>query len=86
MYNLGDKYKYEEDEIALYEITVDGKNIIKNKSHPRFIICFLTKSYPRIKPTQYLIQRLYESIFNNIGEKLSNQPIKIGNLNIYNKH
>jgi len=91
IYNLGDKYKYEEDEITLYEITVDGKNIIQNKCHPRFIICFLTKSYLGIKPTQYLIQRLYKSIFNNIpleivhiGEKLSNQPIKIGNLKIYN--
>lgn len=87
-----DMYQYEDDGKILLEITAEGNRLIHNKSHPRFTICFFTKDYPGIKPTHKFIHRLYQSVFENhsldiwhAGEETSDNPIKIGSLNIHNK-
>ncbi|MBN1762846.1 MAG: hypothetical protein JW878_07220 [Methanomicrobia archaeon] len=86
------KYRYEENLQKVYEITPEGKSPIINKEHLRYTICFFTKSYPRIKPLQGFVDRLYQSIFENVqleiwhaGEDTSLEPVTIGCLNIYNK-
>jgi len=86
------KYKFEEDEKTLYEITAEGSKPIYDKKHSRFIILFSNNSFPGIKPLQPLINKLYQSIFENAsldifhaGIKPSNESFTIGTLNIYNK-
>jgi len=87
-----DKFKYEEDRNHIYEITVNGRKPIYDKTHPRFIVIFSTRKYPRIKPRKELLFDMYKSIFENlpleilhIGDEPSNEPVRIGNLKIYNK-
>jgi hypothetical protein len=89
--NSDGKYLYEDDLDKVLQITVDGNTVICNKKHPRFTICYFAKHHPRIKPTNKLIQKLYQAIFDNTnldifhaGEKISQTPITIGNLNVYN--
>lgn len=86
------KYKYEENFEKIFEITTEGNKPIHDKKHPRYTICFFTKSYPKIRPTERLVYRLYQSIFENnrleiwhAGEETSPEPVTIGCLNIYNK-
>ena len=90
--NLKDKYEYEENIEKIYEITPEGKNPIHDKKHLRYMICFFTKCYPRIKPSEKLMAQLYQSIFENnpleiwhAGEETSTEPVTIGCLDIYNK-
>lgn len=89
--SLEGTYQYEDDLDKLLRITTEGNTVAHNKKHPRFIICFFTKHHPGIKPTNKLIHKLYQAIFENssldiwhAGEKTSEYPIKIGSLNIYN--
>jgi hypothetical protein len=87
------KYKFKEDLDKIYEFGADDDKLIFIKKHPRFIILFSTKEYPRIKPTEKLIYRIYKAIFENqfmeiwhAGEDTSNEPTCIGDaLEIYNK-
>ena len=87
------KYKYKEDLDKIYEFGADGDKLISIKKHPRFTIVFSTNEYPRIKPSERLIYRIYKAIFENefleiwhAGEETSNDPTHIGEaLDIYNK-
>lgn len=87
------KYKFKEDLDKIYEFSADGDKLIFIKKHPRFIILFSTNEYPRIKPSDRLIYRIYKAIFENefmeiwhAGEDTSNEPTRIGEaLEIYNK-
>ncbi|MBM4241784.1 MAG: hypothetical protein FJ150_09020, partial [Euryarchaeota archaeon] len=86
-----DKYKYQEDKETVFELT-NGRNFVHNKKHLRFNVCFFTRLYPGIKPTQKLISTLYKSIFENYnlelwhpGEKTSLESINIGGLHIFNE-
>lgn len=90
--NSEDKYKYKEDIDKIFEITPEGENFLLEKKHPRYTICFFTKIYPRILPSDTFIFRLYDAIFENnrleiwhAGEETSHEPITIGSLCIYNK-
>ena len=90
--NLKNKYEYKENLEKIFEITPEGDNPIHDKKHPRYTICFFTKYYPKIKPSEKLIARLYQSIFENnrleiwhAGEEMSTEPVTIGSLGIYNK-
>jgi hypothetical protein len=89
---LADTYKYEEKSEKIFEITPEGDKIIHDKKNPRYTICFFTKSYPKIRPMQGFIDKLYQSIFENnrleiwhAGEETSSEPVTIGCLSIYNK-
>jgi len=89
--NLKDVYIYKEEVDKILEITIEGDKPIYEKRHPRYVICFFTKEYPRIKPSMNLVTKIYDSIFNNYpleiwhaGEEISNEPIMIGALEIYN--
>jgi len=82
-----EKFRYEEDEKYVYEITTEGSIKRVKKEHPRFIVTFFTKTIPRIKPKPNLIFKVYQSIFENkslsvwhAGEGSSQDPILIGNL------
>jgi hypothetical protein len=91
--SLEDKYKYKEDLDKIYEFGAEGDKLYSAKKHPRFTIVFATKEYPRIKPSERLIYRIYKAIFENeyleiwhAGEDTSNEPTHIGEaLEIYNK-
>ena len=90
--SLESKYKYEEDIEKIFEITPEGNKPVHNKKHPRYTLCFFTKCYPRIRPSQKLLMRLYQSIFENknleiwhAGVETSTEPLTIGCLKIYNK-
>lgn len=85
-------YRYEEDESRVYEIMAEERKLIHNKTHPRFTICFFTELYPRIRPNQRLLNKLYQGIFENksieiwhAGGQTSQEPITMGNLSIYNQ-
>lgn len=86
------KHKYKEIEGKLFEITTNGDQLIHEKIHPQYNICFFTNAYPRIVPSPSLIAKLYDSIFENhrfniwhAGEETSRTPFSIGSLNIFNK-
>ncbi len=90
-FEFEDKYKYEEDLEKIYEINPDGRSMIHDKVHPRYTICFFTKSIPGINPSNSLISRIHQSIFENYsmeiwhaGEETSSEPTTIGCLDIYN--
>lgn len=86
------KYKYKDDVDKLYEINLGGDELVFEKTHPRYNLCFFTKVQPRIKPSPKFTFKLSESIFENsnmeiwhAGEETCSDPLTIGNLNIYNK-
>lgn len=90
--DFDDKFRYEEDEKYVYEITTEGLNQIVKKEHPRFVITFFTKALPGIMPANNFIWKFYQSIFENksfsvwhAGEDSSLDPILIGSLEVYNK-
>jgi len=86
------KHKYKESEEKVFEITATGDQLIHEKKHPQYTICFFTNIYPRIVPSPTLISKLYDSIFENhrfniwhAGEETARDPYSIGSLNIFNK-
>ena len=86
------KHKYKEIEEKVFEITATGDQLIHEKIHPQYTICFFTNVYPRIVPSLTFISKLYDSIFENhrfdiwhAGEETSRNPYCIGSLNIFNK-
>jgi len=90
--NTDQYFKYEDSEEALYEITLEGRKTILDKCHPRYVICFFTKMYPRIKPSEKFLNRIFEAIFENrtlevwhAGERTAHEPISIGSLKLYNE-
>lgn len=87
-----EKYRYKDCVKKLYEISPDGDELIQKKEHPRYTLCFFTKTHPGIKPTPKFVNTLYQSIFENVpieiwhaGDKTSTDPTSIGALEIYNK-
>lgn len=91
-FKIKNKYRYEEDLSRVYEIMPDDRRTIHDKEHPRYTICFFTKSIPKINPSNALITKIYQSIFENYpleiwhaGEETSSEPTTIGCLDIYNK-
>jgi hypothetical protein len=88
---LRDTYQYKEDLEKVYVITPEQDEPIHGKRHMRYQICFFTKEHPRIKPSNVLIRKIYNSIFHNhsleichAGESPSRVPTDIGNLRVYN--
>ena len=83
---------YEESINEVFKLEPTGAKSIFKKEHPRFIICFFTKSHPGIKPKYELLWKMYQAIFNNellqichMGELVKNDPEKFGSLEIYNE-
>ncbi|ENN96240.1 hypothetical protein J422_03438 [Methanocaldococcus villosus KIN24-T80] len=87
------KYQYMEDEKAVYSFTQDREELKFKKEHPKYIVCFFTKSTPGIEPKHSFLLKLYQSIFEDTreleifhaGEEISLEPFKIGGLKIYNQ-
>jgi len=86
------KYRYEEDESSLYEITTQQSMSIQTKEHPRYVICFFTKEFPGIMPKHTLLWKLYQAVFENraleiwhAGEASVQEPVSFGNLSVFNK-
>ena len=89
---IQDKYRYEEDERYLYEITPEGKSRVIKKERPRYFVSFFTKTRPGISPSRPFVLKLYKAIFENTsiavwhaGEDSSLEPLVIGRLEVYNK-
>jgi hypothetical protein len=85
-------YEYFEDLSAIYEYSAEGDKLIKQKKHPRYLICYFTQTYPRIKPNHQIVSNIYQAIFENrslqiwhVGEQISNNPYILGSLEIYNE-
>jgi hypothetical protein len=80
--------KYTEDKNYLYK----NNKKIHTKKHNQYTLTFMTNKYPQIKPTKQFTQTLHNAIFQDekinlthVGEQKTSQPIKIGNLNLYNQ-
>jgi len=85
------KYDYVEDESGVYKINVRGRDLEIKKEHPRFDVCFFTKVFPRIKPDDKFLWKIYNSIFESTplkiwhaGEDSNEEPIILGSLSIFN--
>lgn len=91
-FNPSEEYhEFVEDFAALMRYSVEGEALIIRKKHPRYSICYFTRSYPRIKPKYQMIYSIYQAIFENrrlelwhAGEQLSEDPVVLGSLMIYN--
>lgn len=86
-----DHYEYIDDIDSLSRITTEGYQKIVKKEHPRYLICFFTKKYPGIKPSQALLSIIESSIFEkkhlelwHAGEDSCEDPITIGKLSVFN--
>lgn len=84
------KHKFKDYEEKVVEIT-SGEQVIHQKNHPQYTICFFSDVYPRIVPSKSLISKLYDAIFENhrfdiwhAGEETSRSQYTIGALNIFN--
>jgi hypothetical protein len=85
------KHKFKDYEEKVFEITSTGEQLIHQKNHPQYTICFFSDVYPRIVPSKSLISNLYDAIFENhrfdiwhAGEETSRSPYTLGALNIFN--
>jgi len=85
------KHKYKDYEEKVQEITSTGQQLIHQKNHPQYTICFFSDVYPRIVPSKSLISKLYDAIFENhrfdiwhAGEETSRSQYTLGALNIFN--
>ncbi|MFA4876751.1 MAG: hypothetical protein WC586_05015 [Methanoregula sp.] len=85
------KHKFKDYEEKVFEITSTGEQLIHQKNHPMYTICFFSDVYPRIVPSKSLISKLYDAIFENhrfdiwhAGEETSRSQYTIGALNIFN--
>ncbi|MHA2359767.1 MAG: hypothetical protein ACXAB5_05815 [Candidatus Thorarchaeota archaeon] len=90
--DLVDTYQYEEDSKKVYEIGVSGSTIVRTKEHPRYLLCFFTGTYPRVKPRTSLVSMFYRSIFEgkardvvHVGEPKSLEPTTLGELRVHNE-
>jgi hypothetical protein len=93
LFGMNDWYGhlYEEDTKNLFKIEIEGRKEIIKKDHPLYFLGFFTNVPPRIKPTNELLNKFYNSIFNNnllrfchVGELIKGEPVKFGSLEVYN--
>ncbi len=90
-YGAEKRYKYIEDEGKIYEITPEGEKVLEKKEHSTYTICFFTTAYPVVKMKNEFIYKFVSSIFEDkpmsiwhAGEDSSDEPFKIGGLEVYN--
>ncbi|MHA1252738.1 MAG: hypothetical protein ACTSRP_22315 [Candidatus Helarchaeota archaeon] len=90
---INNKFKYYEDANFVYKYLLNGQQKIYEKNHNKFTILFSTYCPPGIKPSDSLIHKIKNAIFDKIEQLeiwhaglklLKTEPIYFGNLVIYN--